>query len=340
MAERAVAVDGRWPALARAFETTAVVVVGDVMLDRTVEGQARRLSPEAPVPVLLAEEERTGLGGAGNVARNLASLGARVRLCCVIGADAEGARVRERCRDASIETSGLLEDRARPTAVKTRFVAHGQQMLRVDREQAGAPAGPVEEELIRQIEAANADALILSDYGKGVLTERVIVAALALARRTGAPCVVDPKGARFERYAGCTVITPNTEEAAAASGLSVGTDAEAATAGRRLLALAGCEAVAVTRGRHGVTLVTPARVWHLTAHAREVFDVAGAGDTLVAAFALALACGAALPEAAALGNVAAGLVVQSRGIATTTREALGAALAAEERAADVGRSAA
>lgn len=326
-----VAIDGRWPQLAQAFEERTILVVGDVMLDHTAAGQARRLSPEAPVPVLMVEEEWYGLGGAANVARNLASLGARVRLAGVIGPDEDGQRLLDLCRAASIDVNAVVADEGRRTTVKTRFIAQTQQILRVDGETNEPLAPAVEAELIAQLGSERVDAIIISDYAKGVITEGIIGAAIDLARHRGVPCVVDPKSTRFERYAGCTVITPNADEAATASGLPLRDDAEAAVVGRSLLRAVGCEAVLVTRGRHGVSLVTPADAWHLPAQAHEVFDVAGAGDTLVAAFTLALAGGASLLTALAVANVAAGLVVQSRGVAVTTREELGRALAVRER---------
>jgi len=324
------AIDGHWPALASAFAEQRILVVGDLMVDRTVTGHARRLSPEAPVPVLSAEDESYSLGGAANVAHNLASLGARVRLAGVVGPDDEGWRFLDLCRAASIETSAVLVCEGRSTTVKTRFVAHAQQVLRVDSETA-APLAPAEErDLVARLAGERVDAVIVSDYAKGVVTGGVIAGAIELARRREAPCVVDPKGARFARYAGCTVITPNADEAEAASGLPARTDAESEVAARTLLEAVGCEAVVITRGGLGLSLVTPQEAWHLPAQARDVFDVAGAGDTLVAAFTLALAAGAALPGAVALANAAAGLVVQARGVAVVTPEELGPALAADE----------
>lgn len=321
------AVDGRWPLLAKAFCDQTILVVGDVMVDHTAAGQARRLSPEAPVPVLTVEEERHNLGGAANVARNLAALGGQVRLAGVVGADEAGQRLRDLCRAASIDASAIVTAQERGTTVKTRFIAGTQQVLRVDSETV-APLAPATERALIDRLGGPIDAVIISDYAKGVVSDGVIGAAVRLARRCGAPCVVDPKGSRFERYLGCTVITPNADEAAAASGLPVRSDEESEAAGRALLQMVGCQAVVVTRGRHGLSLVTGEQAWHLPARAREVFDVAGAGDTLVAAFTLALASGASLLEAVGLANAAAGLAVQARGVAVTSQEELGRTLAA------------
>ncbi|MEX1254284.1 MAG: PfkB family carbohydrate kinase [Dehalococcoidia bacterium] len=331
MSERYPIVDGQWPSLAKAFGRRTVLVVGDVMLDHTASGRAPRLSPEAPVPVLIVDEESYGLGGAANVARNLVSLGARARVVGVAGADEAGERLLGLCRAESIDERAVLIAKDRPTTEKTRFIAHAQQVLRVDSETAQPLTSDEERWLIERIAAsAPIDAVIVSDYAKGVVTGGVIAAAVDVARRSGAPCIVDPKGVRFERYAGCTLITPNAEEAMAATHLPLRDDAAAEAIGRALLGAVGCEAVVITRGQDGVSLVTNQQAWHLPAQAQDVFDVAGAGDTLVAALTLACACAAPLPAAVALANSAAGLVVRARGVVTTTRDELGRALAAQE----------
>ena len=337
MAEPFCAINGHWPGLAKAFGDQSILVVGDIMVDHTGAGHARRLSPEAPVPVLALEEEWYGLGGAANVARNLSSLGARVRLAGVIGPDDDGERLLGLCHDAGIEVDAIVKAADRRTTRKTRFVSQTQQMLRVDVETAAPLSATEERELLRRLDSGDVDAVILSDYAKGVATAGVIEAALHVAQRFNVPSVVDPKGVRFERYAGCSVLTPNAGEAAAATGRSVDGNSENEAAGLDLLEAVGCEAVIVTHGTHGVNVVTPASSWHLPAHAKEVFDVAGAGDTLVAALTLGLASGASMPTSVALANVAAGLVVQSRGVAVTTRREMSRALdsLATEAAADL-----
>ena len=326
MAEPFCAIIGHWPSLARAFGDQSILVVGDIMVDHTGAGHARRLSPEAPVPVLALEEEWYGLGGAANVARNLSSLGARVRLAGVIGPDDDGERLLALCCEAGIDVDGVVKAPNRRTTRKTRFVSQTQHVLRVDVETPSPLSAAEERDLLSRLDGEPVDAVILSDYAKGVATAGVIEAALDVARRLNVPSVVDPKGLRFERYAGCSVLTPNADEAAAATGRAVNGDSEGEAAGRDLLAAVGCEAVVVTHGRHGVNVVTPASSWHLPAHAKEVFDVAGAGDTLVAALTLGLAARASMPTSVALANVAAGLVVQSRGVAVTTRRELTSAL--------------
>jgi D-beta-D-heptose 7-phosphate kinase/D-beta-D-heptose 1-phosphate adenosyltransferase len=305
-----------------------VLVVGDVMLDHTLVGQARRLSPEAPVPVLTIDEELYGLGGAANVAHNLAALGASVRLAGVVGMDEAGRRLRDLCAAAGIDASALFIDAGRRTTVKRRFVAGTQQLLRVDHETAQQLAGESERRICERLADGAADAVIISDYAKRAVTPAIIAAAIRSARRQGAPCVVDPKGTDFARYRGCTAITPNADEAAAATGRDVRDDVSAALAGQAIRTAVGCEAVMITRGRHGVTAVTATDVWHLPAHAHAVFDVTGAGDTFAAALTLGMAGGRPLLEAVHSANVAAGMAVQRRGAAVVTREQLSRELAA------------
>ncbi len=327
MADRVASINGRWPFLAKQFEQRNVLVVGDVMLDHTAAGQARRLSPEAPIPVLMVDDERFGLGGAANVACNLASLGARVQIAGIVGEDEDGVRLRTLCDGLSIATDAVIGSSERATTRKTRFIAGTQQVLRLDREIVAPLSAAEERALIARFQGTRVDAVVISDYAKGVVTDAVIGAALDLARRCGAPSVIDPKGLRFERYAGCTVITPNADEASVAAGLDVNSDTASEAAGRALLRSVGCEAVVVTRGRQGVSLVTADEAWHLPAHTHDVFDVTGAGDTLVAVFTLAIASGETPLAAVNVANVAAGLVVQASGVAAVTREELGHALA-------------
>jgi D-beta-D-heptose 7-phosphate kinase/D-beta-D-heptose 1-phosphate adenosyltransferase len=323
--------EGRWHDLLARFDEKRILVVGDVMLDHTATGQARRISPEAPVPVLSIEREVYQLGGAGNVARNVAALGAGVCLAGVVGGDGAGERVRARCREQAIEDGGLLTVAGRPTSTKTRFVAGTQQVLRIDNESDEALPADAEAQLVAGVErCAEIDAIIVSDYAKGVVSDALIAAATAAARRLDVPCVVDPKGARFARYAGCSAITPNAEEAAAAASRPARTEAECHAVAQLLADMVGCEAVVITRGRLGVSVATSGAIWHLPSRARDVFDVTGAGDTLVATLTLAAASGLRWLEAVGLGNIAAGLVVQERGAAVTTRQALLDALLADD----------
>lgn len=323
-----LAVNGHSPRQAKVFRECIILVVGDLMLDHTVDGRATRLSPEAPVPVLTIEEEHYGLGGAANVARNLRTLDARVLLVGVAGRDRYGARLSVLLGEAGIDAKAVLVTE-RPTTVKTRFIVNTQQLLRVDSERAESLAAAEEAELTKLLNDTYADAVVVSDYAKGVVTDGVLREVHRLARQWDAPVVVDPKGSDFSRFAGCTAITPNAAEAAAATGMPVRDHAEAESAGRILLGKTGARAVLITRGRQGLTLVTADCARHMPAHAVEVFDVAGAGDTLVAAFTHALARNTSLHEAAAIANVAAGLAVQARGVATVTADQLRGALSAD-----------
>ena len=302
-----------------------VVVLGDAMLDRYVAGEVRRISPEAPIPVLRARERREVAGGAANAALNVASLGGQAVLVAAVGRDEAAAALRAAL--AGVETSFV--EAPRPTTVKTRFVAGGQQMLRLDEEEAGPVDAATEAALLAAIRAAleGARALILSDYAKGVLTDRVLAGAIEAARAAGVPVVVDPKRQDFAAYAGATVVAPNAFEIVRATGLPAGDDEAAAIACRAALGQARAEAILLKRSEKGLTLLPrDGEAMHVPTRAREVADVSGAGDTLVAAFALALAAGAALAEAARLANEAAGLAVAHHGTAAVTRAELAAAL--------------
>lgn len=296
-----------------------VLCVGDAMLDLWVQGSVARISPEAPVPVLRVSGRSQGVGGAGNVARNLAVHGVGTTLLSVTGDDTPGRDVAALLAQEPHLEPHLLVDTQRPTAVKTRFVAQGQQVLRVDEEQTT----PLSDDLVQAIGSTLAEsatqhgALILSDYGKGVLGPGVLAAVRdAMAHHPNLPVVVDPKGQDYSRYRGATVVTPNRKELAEATGMPVHDDAAVETAARALMAASGIKAVLATRAEEGMTLVEGDRpAVHLPAHAREVYDVSGAGDTVVALLAAGLAAGASLAQAAQLANLAAGVVVGKRGTA-------------------------
>jgi len=304
-----------------AFAGIRVVVIGDVMLDRFVFGDVQRVSPEAPIPIFRFRHDDQALGGAGNVARNVVRMGGQATLIGVIGEDATGAAlVSAASREAGLTTS-LAIDAARRTTLKTRFVAQGQQLLRVDEENAVSVAAILADDLRQRIEATveNAKAVILSDYAKGVLTEATVAAALSAARGSGALVVVDPKARDFRRYAGATVITPNALEASQATGIDCDEDEGAARAGRAIASMTGCSAVVITRGARGMTVVCDAkgtdRIVHLPTEVRQVYDVSGAGDTVLAALALALSAGAPIEKAAQIANLAAGIAVGKVGTA-------------------------
>ena len=292
-----------------------IICLGDVMLDRFLYGDASRLSPEAPVPVVRLKRTQSMAGGAGNVARNIQALGGEAALVALAGEDAEGQEIAGLLGEAG----HLLRSGARRTTVKLRVIAARQQVVRVDEEER-RDADAAEEAAIAARLAAllpGAQALILSDYGKGVLTPRVLEAAIAAARAQGIPVLADPKGRDFTRYAGATCLTPNASELAEATGMPVGTDAECEAAARAVLAAVAVDAVLATRSEKGMMLVRrDAAAVAVPAMAREVFDVSGAGDTVIATLALGVAAGLSLEGAMRAANAAAGVVVAKLGTAT------------------------
>ncbi|MET4733851.1 D-beta-D-heptose 7-phosphate kinase/D-beta-D-heptose 1-phosphate adenosyltransferase [Thalassospira sp. MBR-102] len=295
-----------------------VLCIGDVMLDRFVYGSVTRISPEAPIPIIRVERESAMLGGAGNVARNATALGASVRFLSLVGDDLPGREVMEYvANDKSVEPYIQIE-RNRPTTIKTRYIAGGQQLLRSDNETTATLAAPTISNLsaLAAQLAPDVSAIILSDYGKGVLHGDVVAATIAAARKAGKPVIVDPKGTDYSIYRGATVVTPNRAEAQAATGIDIQSDEDAIAAATKIITECGIENVLLTRSQDGMTLVTSkGEATHLPTEAREVFDVSGAGDTVVACLASAIAGGASLSDAARIANVAAGIVVGKIGTA-------------------------
>lgn len=312
-----------------AFSRARVLVLGDAMLDRYVYGTIARISPEAPVPILSAERETAMPGGAANVARAVAALGGRAVLIGLVGEDAAGRQLIGLLEALAGVECGLVTAAGRPTTVKVRYVAERQQVVRVDYE-VRDPPGPAGEALLAQFAARlpGADIVVLSDYAKGVLAPEVVRAAIAMAKAAGKPVLVDPKSTDIARYDGADILTPNTGEAAAATGLAGRDDAAVAAMAAAMLAVApGIGAVLVTRGERGMTLAERGGgVRHLPVAAREVADVSGAGDTVVATLALALAAGADPFAAAQLANAAAGIAVGKLGTAEVTPDELRQAL--------------
>jgi D-beta-D-heptose 7-phosphate kinase / D-beta-D-heptose 1-phosphate adenosyltransferase len=311
--------------LVRRFPEARVLVIGDVMLDRYVSGSASRLSPEAPIPVLRPSSSRATLGGAANVALNVATLGGHVALVGVIGDDAAGVEVARLTATVPGMVPHLVVAAARPTTAKTRFLVGVHQLLRLDEEVTEAIDKATAAALLERFAEAlvSADVVVLSDYAKGVLTDDVLCAAIAQSAATGRKVIADPKRVDFAAYHGATVLTPNEHEARQATHIDAADDLQADRAGRAALDATGAEAVLVTRSEKGVTLVRrdlPAL--HLPTRAREVADVSGAGDTLVAALAVAVGAGASLPAASVLANITAGISVAKQGTATVSREEL------------------
>jgi D-beta-D-heptose 7-phosphate kinase/D-beta-D-heptose 1-phosphate adenosyltransferase len=294
-----------------------ILCVGDLMLDRFVTGTVERVSPEAPIPILAIDGEMVMIGGVGNVVRNLVAFGAKAVLVAVSGDDAAGAELSARLDAMAGVTARLITVGGRRTTVKTRFVTGGQQLLRTDEEATGPLEDSTGHELLDHALAAleDCDALVLSDYGKGVLGAAVTGALIAAAKNAGKPVVVDPKGTDYARYRGASLLTPNRNELAQASGMKLDDDDAVVAACTRIIADCGVDAVLATLGGRGMTLVRGGAADHLPARARAVFDVSGAGDTVAAAMAAGLALGVPALRAARLANIAAGVAVGKAGTA-------------------------
>jgi rfaE bifunctional protein kinase chain/domain len=309
------------------FPSRRILVVGDIMLDEYIFGTVGRISPEAPVPVVAVTREMKVPGGAANVAFNLRGLKAGVEMAGLLGGDPEGRLVARMLKEKRVGIDALVVDPDRPTIVKSRVIAHSQQVVRVDREGNGPPSRKTSDELLRKVLSAleGVDGVIFSDYRKGALTAELVGEVTAEANRKGIFVAVDPKRTDFSFYRGCTVITPNKGEAQAAlGGRDLATDLDVWEGGRDLLRSARSKAILITRGEEGMTLVERGRnaCFHIPAFAREVFDVTGAGDTVIGTLAACLAAGGTMREAAILANVAASVVVGEVGTAPITVEKL------------------
>jgi rfaE bifunctional protein kinase chain/domain len=303
------------------FSDHSILVVGDVMLDRYLWGNVSRISPEAPVPVIELSGESKRLGGAANVAHNIVSFGARARLLGVVGDDEPGRQLVSEIEKCGVSPGSVLVDSGRPTTVKTRIIAHSQQVVRTDLEKRSDVNETLEKKLIHAIgeNLPGSDAVVVSDYGKGVLTDRVLKFVIQEAGSLGVPICVDPKETRLLSYVGVTVITPNQHEAGFAYGRRIVDEGTLAEVGWGLSKKLSCDGVLITRGERGMSLFEKSGDYtHFPTVARDVFDVTGAGDTVVAAFALALAAGANLRQAASISNHAAGIVIRELGTATAT----------------------
>src|SRR5450755_964858 len=328
--------------LSHAMVGQTVLCVGDLMLDEFVYGEVSRISPEAPAPVIAVQRSETNIGGAGNVARNIASLGARCIFAGLIGEDEAGAKLKaELAREDRIE-SVLVCDSTRPTTRKVRFVSEhfSTHMLRADWELAQPAAAGIEQKLIDAIlpQIARADIVLLSDYAKGVLTARVIRNVIDAARKLGKRVIVDPKSVNFAIYRGATLLTPNRREFAEATRSRADSEASIAVAAHDATQLADCDAILVTQSEHGMTLVPRiGEAIHVPAHPVKVRDVSGAGDTVAAVLAATLAAGADWETALRMANAAAAVAVSKKGTASVTVRELRrkilphAFLAAEEK---------
>ncbi len=302
------------------------------MLDQFIYGQVDRISPEAPIPVFSIREERAMLGGAGNVTRNLVSLGAQVSFVSVIGNDKIGHSIVSMIGKEERVTPYLLTEKNRPSTLKTRYVAGMQQVLRADHE----TQAPITQETVQLLldtvrgEIKNHDIVILSDYGKGLISKTITEAVITAAREAKKPVIVDPKSRDFGLYQGASCISPNLNELGAASAGPLQNDQDIEKTARTLMKNHDIEHMLVTRGKDGMTLVSPSEITHIEVRAQEVFDVSGAGDTAIATLSLGVAAGLSWVDAARLANLAAGIVVGRLGTAVVTAQDLKAGLVASE----------
>ena len=297
------------------------LVVGDLMLDEYLWGKAERISPEAPVQVVDVIREELRLGGAGNVVNNLAALGAQVAVCSVVGEDDNGAALLENFNRRGVSVDALFRDPARRTSRKTRVVASNQQIVRIDRETREALSAEMEARVCNWLSthAAAFDVILLSDYLKGVLTPLVIETVTAAACPAAIPVLVDPKGTDFGRYHGATILTPNRKEAEAAAGIAIRDNTSLERAAGTIMEKAGLEYLLITRSEEGMSLFSRSgEAVHIPTVAREVFDVSGAGDTVLASLAVGVAAGLGMAEAACLANIAAGIAVGKLGTSTVS----------------------
>ena len=319
--------------LIRAFPKASVLVIGDFILDQFVWGKVDRISPEAPVPVVHVQRESYMPGGSLNVANNIHTLGGTVYPCGVVGRDLEGRMLLKVIRREGIDPGGIVYDPGRPTSLKTRVIAHSQQVVRFDREKVEVISPEHRRKMLRFVRQRikTTDAVVIEDYGKGVIEPALVKEIVRLARKFKKPVLVDPKEKNFSYYAGVTALTPNLKEAHAGfeNGRVSPRSHSLEEVGRGLLKKLKCEAVLITLGEDGMALFEKSgKVTTIPTAAREVYDVSGAGDTVIAIFGLALAAGAKIGEAAILSNFAAGIVVGKLGTATVTPEELAKAVEA------------
>jgi len=305
------------------FKKKKILVIGDLILDRYIWGKVSRISPEAPVPVVEVTGEDFLLGGASNVANNIVALGGHVTIVGLAGKDRAGDVLMKMLDEKGIQCEGVITFSG-PTTVKTRVIAHNQQVVRFDREDKEKVDGNVLRRLLEYICSAvpNHDAVIISDYKKGVISSKLIKTVLKHSRTENIFVSVDPKVGHFHFYKNVSLITPNVTEASIASGIEIRDEKSLISAGKALLKKISCEAALITRGEHGMSLFKGNKVVHIPTVARDVYDVTGAGDTVIAAFSIAYVAGASMEEAAVIANHAAGIVVGEVGTAVATQEKL------------------
>jgi len=307
------------------FSRARIMVIGDLILDEFIWGKVSRISPEAPIPVVEVSNESFMPGGAANVACNIRALGGEVTLVGLIGGDARGKTLSSLLKKKGVNINGLITTPERPTTLKTRIIAHQQQMVRVDKEIAEPINNKLLDKTLSVIKklSKNVDAFLIEDYGKGIIVPALIKEVVKIAKKKKLVVTVDPKENHINYYKGVTAITPNQFEAAGAIGVNIKDERSLRSAGRKLLAALKLKSVLITLGENGMCLFQDnGRVTHIPTRAKEVFDVSGAGDTVIGAFTLSLAVGADMEEAAHLSNYAAGIVVGKVGVAVVTRSDL------------------
>lgn len=307
------------------FKKTNILVIGDIMLDQFIWGKVSRISPEAPVPVVEVERETTLLGGAANVVNNLASLGGKVLLCGVVGDDSPGREIFSKLHELDVDISGIAIERDRPTSVKTRIIAHAQQVVRYDREKRIS----LKQETVNRIvdfireKKKNLSGILVSDYGKGVVSRKFVDGLRGVISDCNFPLTVDPNVKNFTLYRDVTIITPNHNQAGQIAGLEIVSEEDLLRAGKKLLNKKRCRALLITRGKDGMTLFEQeGKVTHIKSVAREVYDVTGAGDTVIATLTLGIAAGLDMKSAAYLSNLAAGIVVGEVGTSSVRLDKL------------------
>jgi len=307
------------------FKKSRILVVGDLILDEFIWGKVSRISPEAPVPVVWVDKESFMPGGASNVANNVSSLGGKTILAGVIGKDIRGSVLKDELKSRGIDVSGMVVDDSRPTILKTRVIAHHQQVVRIDKEKVEPLSSKIASKLIDFVKKKidSVDSLLIEDYGKGVVNSHIVGEIIRIAKKKGKVIAVDPKEEHFSLYKGVTAITPNQNEALYGAGLQAKDDDALKRAGAKLLKKLNCEVVLITLGERGMYLFQKKnKLLHIPTMAQDVFDVSGAGDTVISAFTLALSCKAKPIEAAHIANCAAGMVVGKLGTATVTEQEL------------------
>ncbi|MEE8429874.1 MAG: D-glycero-beta-D-manno-heptose-7-phosphate kinase [Candidatus Desulfatibia sp.] len=311
------------------FDRCHVLVVGDLMIDEYLWGEVDRISPEAPVQIVAVDSEDYTLGGSGNVINNIAALGAKVTAAGVIGTGRNGQLVLQKFKELGVDTAGVVQEPDRPTTMKTRIIAANQQVLRIDRETKKAISDATLDKLAGYIEnkVPGVDVILISDYGKGVITNTLMSRLIAAARKHNKITIADPKGLDFSKYSGVSLLTPNKKEAARASGIEIVDESTLAESGRKILETVDINKLLITCGQDGMVLFQQNKApCKISAEARQVYDVSGAGDTVLAVLGLGIAAGKSFEDSTTLANTAAGLVVGKVGTATISRQELTAAL--------------